>query len=210
MKTGTIYKIVNNINNKVYIGQTTRTINIRFKEHIKAAYTKHNFKLSKAIRKYNEENFKIEIIVSNVPILFIDSFEKYWINYYNSYKIGYNETLGGYGASGRSSWNKGKTGCYSTLTLKKMSDAKLGITPTNLGQLQTLSKQRTGLKHQNHKLASIYNFTTKEVIAENVSITQWCREHNLSQGNMSNTARGLIKQYKNMYAIYIQKGVTSS
>ena len=34
---GTIYKIQNNINNKIYIGLTTRNVNIRWEEHKKAA-----------------------------------------------------------------------------------------------------------------------------------------------------------------------------
>ena len=34
---GYIYKITNRVNNKVYIGQTRRTIEIRWKQHIKAA-----------------------------------------------------------------------------------------------------------------------------------------------------------------------------
>ncbi len=58
-----IYKITNLVNNKIYIGQTIKTAEERLKQHIYAA-TKHitNTHLSYAIRKYGQDNFKIEII----------------------------------------------------------------------------------------------------------------------------------------------------
>jgi len=34
IKMGYIYKIINNVNNKIYIGQTSRSIESRWKEHI--------------------------------------------------------------------------------------------------------------------------------------------------------------------------------
>lgn len=58
-----IYKITNSIDGKVYIGQTRYTTAIRWSQHKhNAILGKGNTYLSKAIRKYGPENFKIEVI----------------------------------------------------------------------------------------------------------------------------------------------------
>ena len=59
MNYGTIYKITNIKTGKVYIGKTTRSLNDRLQGHINSADKGDNFKLSRAIRKYGEENFVI-------------------------------------------------------------------------------------------------------------------------------------------------------
>lgn len=91
-----IYKITNKINNKIYIGKST-DIEKRWKYHI-SHYNyerEYNKPLYKAFRKYGVENFSFEIIEE--CLLDIDEKEKYWINFYNSYKNGYNATIGGEG-----------------------------------------------------------------------------------------------------------------
>ena len=52
-----IYKITNNINNKIYIGQTTRTLEERIAEHKR----KRNPLISKAIKKYGIEKPTLRI-----------------------------------------------------------------------------------------------------------------------------------------------------
>ena len=92
---GFIYKITNLINGKVYIGQTSRTIKERYKEH-KKAFKKKNVALYCAMRKYGINNFKIEQIEKCDNTL-LNEREIYWIAKYksNNSKIGYNETNGG-------------------------------------------------------------------------------------------------------------------
>jgi len=53
-------------------------------------------KFYRAIRKYGENNFYIELL-ETTTIDNLNEREKYWISYYNSYKNGYNSTLGGDG-----------------------------------------------------------------------------------------------------------------
>lgn len=93
-----IYKIVNDINNKVYIGKTERTIEERFKEHCRATKQSRNEKrpLYNAMNKYGIEHFKIEEI-EQCSVENSCEREKYWIEYYSSFKYGYNATLGGDG-----------------------------------------------------------------------------------------------------------------
>lgn len=93
---GYIYKITNTLNNKVYIGQTVKTVQKRFTQH-KNNSNKEYFSqivLYKAFNKYGIENFNCEEI-EEVPNNKLDEREKYWIEYYDSYFNGYNSTLGG-------------------------------------------------------------------------------------------------------------------
>ena len=97
---GFIYKITNNINNKIYIGKTNRDINVRFQEHIDSSNSinspSYNYYLHRAFRKYGIENFSIDKI-EEVSEELINERERYWIKYYDSYNNGYNLTLGGEG-----------------------------------------------------------------------------------------------------------------
>ncbi|WP_130818994.1 GIY-YIG nuclease family protein [Anaerococcus vaginimassiliensis] len=91
---GVVYLITNTINNKKYIGITTRNISDRFKEHCKA-----NSYIGRAIRKYGENNFSIEVLdIAHSKEELFDLEVKY-ISNYNSYRDGYNQTIGGDGAS---------------------------------------------------------------------------------------------------------------
>ena len=91
-----IYKIVNDINSKIYIGQTSLSIEQRFKTHC-SDRTKRGFEkrpLYDAMNKYGIEHFHIELIEeTDEP----NEREVYWISFYDSYHNGYNATKGGEG-----------------------------------------------------------------------------------------------------------------
>ena len=93
-----IYKITNKINGHAYIGQTTLTPEMRWKMHQQDANKQEFLKrpLYRAIYKYGVENF-ILTTIEEVSEEQLNEREIYWINYYNTYKDGYNATLGGDG-----------------------------------------------------------------------------------------------------------------
>lgn len=95
-----IYKATCLINKKNYIGQTSQTLQQRINQHnYKAFNTKDNSHFHNAIRKYGIENFKYEIIESNIKTQEeLNAREKYWIQYFNSFYAGYNSTIGGDGS----------------------------------------------------------------------------------------------------------------
>ena len=91
-----IYKITNDINDKIYIGKTDFSIEKRFKEHCQDAFRDRNEKrpLYAAMRKYGIEHFKIELVEETEnPV----EREIYWIGFYDGYNQGYNATKGGDG-----------------------------------------------------------------------------------------------------------------
>ena len=92
---GFIYKITNNINQKSYIGKTERSIQIRYKEHLRHKdYL--DLPLYRAFNKYGVENFTITQI-EECENKDLDDREIYWINFYKTYLNGYNCTAGGEG-----------------------------------------------------------------------------------------------------------------
>lgn len=96
MEKGYIYIIKNYCNEKVYIGQTTHSIQERFSQHMKPSTIKKrgSYKLYNAIAKYGKENFYIELLEETTPDK-LDEREIFYIKKFDSYKNGYNSTNGG-------------------------------------------------------------------------------------------------------------------
>lgn len=90
---GIIYKITNKVNNKVYIGQTRYTLEFRWRQH---QHKKDNTYFHNAIHKYGVENFELEILEECETEL-LNSKEMFYIAKYDSFKNGYNLTIGGEG-----------------------------------------------------------------------------------------------------------------
>ena len=95
---GFIYKITNDVNDKVYIGKTLSSIEKRFQEHKKDSSRPHmeNRPLYRAMNKYGCDHFQIELVEES-SIETLSQREEYWIDFYNSYENGYNATKGGDG-----------------------------------------------------------------------------------------------------------------
>ncbi len=89
-----IYKITDETNGKVYIGQSVR-IAQRWLQHKQAAESSNTL-LYRAMRAHGIDNFKFEIIEECVPEK-LNEREVYWIAYYDSFnkEKGYNMTPGG-------------------------------------------------------------------------------------------------------------------
>lgn len=97
-----IYKIQNQINGKVYIGQTVWlygrfVIGPDWRTHLGSIRSSHSTHLYNSIRKYGSQNFEVSILEANLSGHDeLNKREMYWIEYYNSYRTGYNQDKGGY------------------------------------------------------------------------------------------------------------------
>lgn len=93
-----IYKITNIINGKLYIGKTGKTIEERLNDHKRASKAPYvNRPLYDAMNKYGYEYFIIEEVECCKNDKEASIREMYWIAYYDTYRNGYNATLGGDG-----------------------------------------------------------------------------------------------------------------
>lgn len=92
-----IYKATNIINNKVYIGQTIHTLNVRKAQHERSHEYGYKTAFSNAIRKYGKDNFRWEVIYETNSIEDLNEKESYYIKYYKSLvtENGYNLKGGG-------------------------------------------------------------------------------------------------------------------
>ena len=96
------------MSDKIYIGQTVRTIKQRLQEHICDAQRGSNYAIHNAIRKYGGKHFKTEEICRCKSKELIDRCEIFCIKYFKSKApCGYNLADGGEGfLPGNISWNK--------------------------------------------------------------------------------------------------------
>ncbi len=119
---GVIYKISNDINSKLYIGKTTKPVEVRFKQH---KYSKSA--IGNAIRKYGIEHFKVEVLEECDTLEQLNEREIFWIKELNTkYPNGYNLTDGGEGAVNP-----------SQITRDKISQTKTG----RPGHIQTAEEK---------------------------------------------------------------------
>src|SRR5262245_11187782 len=90
-----IYKIINKVNNKIYIGQTVGSINQRFVHHC-GKWSSCTY-LRNAIQKYGKENFTIEEIYRSFTIEDLNIKEEQFIIQFDSLnpEKGYNIRPGG-------------------------------------------------------------------------------------------------------------------
>lgn len=134
---GSIYKITNLLNQKVYIGQTTKTIEERWNGHKTNPGCK---KLHRAIKKYGSENFKIEEIYVSFDLENLNKIEELLINKFKSIENGYNLRLGG-----KYSPQSEETKKKISISLKNVPLSKKKI-PNNKGRIHSKeSKLNMGL-----------------------------------------------------------------
>ena len=96
-----IYILLNQINGKMYVGQTRGTLAERWKDHIHNANNGSRFPIHCAVRKYGPGAFLVCTISEATSAIELDVMEKFFIQKYNSMvPSGYNRTAGGDGFQG--------------------------------------------------------------------------------------------------------------
>ena len=120
MFNGRIYCITCLVNGKMYIGQTVQLLDNRWRRHVLSTQRGSDHKFHRAIRKYGEENFLVEeVLTVSAPTKEIlkrklDYVEMRLIKRFNTFRNGYNMTLGGEGQLGK---------VFSEESKRKMSEA---------------------------------------------------------------------------------------
>jgi len=152
-----IYKIVNTINNKIYIGQTSN-LKLRLKEH-KRAKSQHSY-LHSAIRKYGWDKFAVSIVCEGDKTI-IDELERKYIAEYKSLcPNGYNLETGG---------NLNKNA--SAETRRKQSEANI--------KRKSIPPSRKGCKLTEEHKAKVSAALKGRKPSDNTlaAITKWMKEH---------------------------------
>lgn len=91
-----IYKITNKLNGHSYVGQSIH-IQDRWQQHISLSKnTDNDAPLYRAFRKYGSDNFSFEVL-EECEESALNEREIYWVDKLDTYKNGYNATMGGGG-----------------------------------------------------------------------------------------------------------------
>lgn len=98
--TGLIYGIYHKDTGRWYIGQTIHTLDHRIKEHLNCAEHGVRLHLYNAIRKYGWNRFEVHVLEANIPEAELDRKEIFYIDKYDAYRHGFNNTVGGGGVRG--------------------------------------------------------------------------------------------------------------
>jgi len=135
---GLIYIIKNKINNKVYVGQTWRSLQERFSQHKRDGKC---LKLHRAFKKYGKNNFKINLCITAHSQEILDYWECFFIEKYDSIKNGYNIRYGG------------SRGMLANSTKEKIAKALKGNTNSKDRKLSKIHKQRISKAHKGKKFS---------------------------------------------------------
>ncbi|AEW47209.1 putative endonuclease [Bacillus phage BCP78] len=137
----TIYKAVNKINGKVYVGKTTGALERRKRQHKHAAKSEKNKSyFHKALLKYGWENFSWEVIDTATDCDELNIKEIFWIKQLeaNTSAKGYNLTIGGDGKVGYTHTEEARKRMSEARKGKKMSeDLKKKLIEINTGREHT-------------------------------------------------------------------------
>jgi group I intron endonuclease len=143
MNIYSIYKTLNKINGKIYIGFDSNWPRRKL-EH--KSHSKDNCEtqiLHKAIKKYGWDNFEWEVIYQSKDYEHcLNVMENYFIKEYKSFGDGYNMTKGGEGSLGNKNWLDKK---HSNETKLKMSQSHKGKVKTK-EHIQKIALANTGKK----------------------------------------------------------------
>ena len=207
-----IYKISNDINNKVYIGKTTHSIEDRYKDHwYDLTRPEYQYRpLYRAFNKYGAEHFSVSML-EECPEEVSSEREIYWIKYYNSYGNSYNATLGG---EGRLSLNKELViSIYQKTNSINQTAEKLNCNRTTVSKILHENDipifeyyRREGGKKTGNPVKMIQNDIVVETFVNQCEAARWIIEHNLtSNKNIKSIASNISKvihKQRNSYLGY--------
>lgn len=92
---GIIYLIINSVNDKKYIGQTTLPLSTRWRLHVSAAKNKPTSYFHSAIRKHGADVFSLRELAQADSAEELNTLERQYIEEYGARRTGYNLAAGG-------------------------------------------------------------------------------------------------------------------
>lgn len=198
---GIIYKATNNINGKVYIGQTIQKFNCRITRHRFDSKHSDIGIFCRATRKYGFENFDWTILEYCDSKEEMNDMEFHYIKQYNSLTPdGYNLTLGGEGSLGckpsldsRLKMKKSSLGFKHTEEYKKRITGKGNYFYGKKHSKAAKEKMRGVRKHLCKKYVIIYPDGEEVVI---VGLADFANKHNICITNLHACAKNKRKHAK--------------
>lgn len=206
-KYGVIYLIRNNINNKIYIGQTIQDFDKRYSSGIEKTHNKH---LKRSIEKYGVDNFYID---KEFDIAYsqdeLNRLEKMYIRMYNATdkRYGYNIREGGLNTK------------LAESTKQKLSEARLGRFKGEenpmFGKHHTeeskkkmaVNKGKPMSEEQKEKLRNNSPRSRQVICLDDnkifKSIKEASRYYNIDNSSIGKVCRGVLKHVHGLHFSYV-------
>lgn len=205
-----IYLITNKINKKQYVGQTIKTIEMRWKRHCWNCTSIHNdMPVDHAIKKYGKENFTIELLEKCSSQEQLDRQELFWALKLNTFaKNGYNLKAGnGRGSVSQETRDKlsksSKGRKVSEETRRKSSESHKGFKMSDETKVKLslywkgVPLSKLARDNSLKACAKSYRFLspTNEVV-DIYNMAKFCRDNNLTPSQMCNVANKKANHHK--------------
>ncbi len=210
---GIVYCATNKVNGKIYIGQTTKTLERRMTQHKSSMNCGSQYYFHKALLKYGWDDFNF-VVLENVKNSELNESEIMWINASNSNNpdIGYNLNEGGMGQKGNHKKYQKKYRKWTEKSRIRASESQLGEKNhnygrhfseehrekirvsnlgKNLGKVHTEeAKIRIGIRSKGNKnpnASAIMNMDTKEIF---LTIREAVDKYGLQSSNITKCCLG--------------------
>lgn len=215
-----IYIVKNKINGKIYIGQTTKSLDKRISGHLKESKNdKSDRPFLNAIKKYGIDNFEWEVIDEASSLGELDEKEIYWINEHNSLTPnGYNVLGGGQkkiitseefckriseGLKKSEKWQKTLNSNDYKEKVKNFIMSSKGKKFTEEHKNKISQKNKFRLIEQNKNKSKSWILVDGENnILRIKNLEDFCQQNNLKIHFFVNTLRGHIKNIKRHNGYY--------
>ena len=191
MKVSTIYIATNIVNNKCYVGFTSRSLEVRKERHKTESFsvTQPGYKSAfhDAIRKYGWDNFKWEVLYQSWDRYHCKNvMENYFIEECGTYSYdhdGYNMTKGGEGTFGHHMIHTPESNLKRSLTMKGKNTG-----PRTEQEKINISNGRKGIPAWNEGKTGYLNTDSIEKIKVSAKIRVVCPHCN-KESNRGNAGR---------------------
>ena len=210
MRYGIIYIAINRINNKCYIGQTIRNLEVRKARHLADSKTSE-LPFHRAIRKYGNENFEWNVLEKDIDIKDVDDKEIFYINEYSKTHQLYNVADGG--KSGKANKKLSFEEVNQVLQLLKTSDlsinsiskefgvSKYAISDINRGKSWKIEEEIYPIRHYEH-----YNRLTDETVDEiidkllntNIGTIELAKMYDINKDTIVKIMKGSVRKKDNL------------
>ena len=208
MKSNEVYKITNKVNGKIYIGITNQGSGTRYRHHWYEARTGEPSPIHKAMAKYGEDNFTLEIIDFADTYDELKEKEKFYIKKFNSMdrSVGYNLTEGGDGTFGRLHSEETKEKIrQKALGRKASEEAKKRMSESRKGKCS--DKMRAHLQEiSKANCKKVYQYDKNlNFIAEYNSITEAVKNTGICKDTITNQLKNPPKNLNDWRIKFIWK-----
>lgn len=212
MESSIVYRIVNLVNEKCYVGITRKTFKQRYPGRDWWTSSSINRCLKDAVKKYGPANFKVEILEHSIDLDKLEEREIYWIEFFKSTAPnGYNLTSGGnyktkvseesklknsISNRGRVPYNKGKK--TRPESIKKRIQKMIGKPAWNKGLKMGRPSEQAVINSAKAHCKSVLCFSLEGVLVKEYKSVTETKVDGFSPCQVSLCCNGKARTHRNM------------